>query len=258
MNKTVLKVVNITFSIWLMYFPGSAFALFEDSEARREIIKLREKIQTLEAKLEETKKEIEGYKTGQISLYNQIEELNSELSRFRGFSEEYSRDSGNISEKIEFFEEKILGLNERLVALEPKTVSLMGQEMLVKDTEKSLYEDASKNLAEGNYEQAVLLFTKFQKKYPKSPLVPFSLHSEGVSYYVLKKHKLAITSLNNLRKNHQSYAKMPEALLTLSAALVETKKTREAKEILSYIIEKTPSSDAALTAKERLKELSKK
>ena len=51
---------------------------------------------------------------------------------------------------------------------------------------------------------------------------------------------------------------MPEALLTLSAALVETKKTKEAKEILSYIIEKTPSSDAALTAKERLKELSKK
>ena len=75
MNKTVLKGVSITLSIWLMYFPGSAFALFEDSEARREIIKLREKIQTLEAKLEETKKEIEGYKTGQISLYNQIEEL---------------------------------------------------------------------------------------------------------------------------------------------------------------------------------------
>ena len=46
-------------------------------------------------------------------------------------------------------------------------------------------------------------------------------------------------------------------MLTLSAALVETK-NNEATKILKEIVENTPSTDAALTAKERLKVLSRK
>ena len=230
----------------------TAFAFIEDSEARREILKMRSQIKDLEQSLEESKSIIDGYKGGQIMLLNRIEELSKELARFRGFSEEFTESAIRTEERISQFEGRLVAIIERIVQLEPKTVSLMGQKLLVKDKEKNLYERAAQSISDGNYEKGVSLFSQFREKHPSSPLVAFALHSEGVGNYVLKNHGEAIRSLKLLKKNYSNYPKLPEAMLTLSAALVETKKNNEATKILKEIVEKTPSTDAALTAKERL------
>ena len=59
------------------------------------------------------------------------------------------------------------------------------------------------------------------------------------------------------KKDFLDYPKLPDALLTLAACLTEIKKTEKAKKTLKKILEIAPSSDAALTAKERLKQLTK-
>ena len=255
LNSFVIKVI---ITITTVFFHSASFSFIEDSEARREILKMRDHIKKLEKSLEESKNLVEGYKGGQIALLNQIEELNKELAKFRGFSEEYTENAIRTEERIKKFEERLGGINDRLTQLEPKTVSLMGQKFLVKDEEKILYEQAMQLISDGNYQKGLELLSKLRKNFPSSPLMAFALHSEGVGNYVLEKYREAIKSLRLLKKSHSNYPKMPEALLTLSAALVETKKINEATKILREIIEETPSSDAALTAKERLNTLSKK
>ena len=219
---------------------------------------MRTEIKELEQSLKESKSIIDGYKGGQIILLNRIEELSEELARFRGFSEEFAENATRTEERISEFEGRIAEIIDRIIQLEPKTVSLMGQKLLVKDEEKLLYEKATKSISDGNFKKGVNLFSQFRKTIHLLHLIAFALHSEGVGYYVLKNHGAAIKSLKLLKKNYSKYLKLPEAMLTLSAALVETKKNNEATKILKEIVENTPSTDAALTAKERLKALSKK
>ena len=69
----------------LVVLQTTAFAFIEDSEARREILKMRTQIEDLEQSLKESNSIIDGYKGGQIILLNRIEELSKELARFRGF-----------------------------------------------------------------------------------------------------------------------------------------------------------------------------
>ena len=77
----------------LVVLQTTAFAFIEDSEARREILKLRTQIKDLEQSLKESKSIIDGYKGGQIILLNRIEELSKDLARFRGFSEEFAENA---------------------------------------------------------------------------------------------------------------------------------------------------------------------
>ena len=258
MTKLYSILARSSIILFIGFLQTNSFAFIEDSDARREILKMRERIKALEQSIKESQNLINSYKGGQIILLNQIEELNKELARFRGFSEEFAENATRTEERISGFEERIVEIFDRLTALEPKTVSLMGQEFLVKDEEKILYEKAAKSISDGKYKQGVNLFSQLRKNYPSSPLIAFALHSEGVGNYVLKNHVAAITSLKLLKKKYSNYPKLPEAMLTLSAALVETKKNNEATKILKEIVEKTPSTDAALTAKERLKALSKR
>ena len=130
------------FSI-LVVIQTTAFAFIEDSEARREILKMRMQIEKLEQSLKESNSIIDGYKGGQIILLNRIEELSEELARFRGFSEEFTEKAMRTEERISEFEERLVRVIDRRVQLEPKTVSLMGQKLLVKDEEKLLYEKAT-------------------------------------------------------------------------------------------------------------------
>ena len=258
MNKAYQSLIRTCMVPILVVLQTTAFAFIEDSEARREILKMRMQIEGLEQSLKESKGIIDGYKGGQIVLLNRIEELSKELAWFRGFSEEFTERAIRAEERISEFEGRLVEIIDRIIQLEPKTVSLMGQKLLVKDEEKLLYEKATKSISDGNFKKGVSLFSQLRENYPSSPLVAFALHSEGVGYYVLKNYGAAIKSLKLLKKNYSKYPKLPEAMLTLSAALVETKKNNEATKILKEIVENTPSTDAALTAKERLKALSRK
>ena len=224
MNKASQVLIRVYIVSILVVLQTTAFAFIEDSEARREILKMRMQIEDLEKSIKESNSIIDGYKGGQILLLNRIEELSKELARFRGFSEEFTEKANRTEERISEFEGRLVEIIDRIIQLEPKTVSLMGQKLLVKDEEKILYGKATKSISNGDFKKGVSLLSQLREKYPNSPLVAFALHSEGVSYYVLKNHSAAIKSLKLLKKNYSKYPKLPEAMLTLSAALVETKK----------------------------------
>ena len=200
MSKIYQSLISTSMVSILVIFQTTALAFLEDSEARREILKMRTQIKELEQSLEESKTIIDGYKGGQIVLLNRIEELSEELARFRGFSEEFAENAMRTEERISEFEGRLVEIIDRIIELEPKTVSLMGQKLLVKDEEKILYEKATKSISDGDFKKGVSLFSQLRKNFPSSPLVAFALHSEGVGHYVLKNHSAAIESLKLLKK----------------------------------------------------------
>ena len=63
----------------LLVLHTTAFAFIEDSEARREILKMRMQIEDLEKSIKEVNSIIDGYKVGQILLLNRIEEFSKEF-----------------------------------------------------------------------------------------------------------------------------------------------------------------------------------
>ena len=157
MNKAYQSLIRTYMVSTLVVLQTTAFAFIEDSEARREILKMRMQIEDLEKSIKEANSIIDGYKGGQILLLNRIEELSKELARFRGFSEEFTEKATRTEERISEFEGRLVEIIDRIIQLEPKTVSLMGQKLLVKDKEKLLYEKATKSISDGDFKKRELV-----------------------------------------------------------------------------------------------------
>ena len=62
-------------------------------------------------------------------------------------------------------------------------------------------------------------------------------------------------TLDKLESEHLNYPKLADAMLTLAASQTEANKVKDAIKTLQTLISRSPSSDAALTARERIKQL---
>ncbi len=239
----------------LLFTNQKAFALFEDEDARRAILEIRLKVTTLEKNTQKLSEQVESSKKGRLKLANEIEQLNSELSRFRGFGEESEEFNANFDLKLERLEKSIESVISRITSLEPQPVIVAGREILVGTFEKKMYEEASELMNSGSYSAAIQIFEKFNKKYENSSLTAFALHAKGLSYYAVQAYASAINTLSKLEVNHLSYPKLEDAMLTLAASQTEANKIEDAIKTLETLISRSPSSDAALTARERLKQI---
>ena len=242
-------------SLLLSLSPYKAFALFEDADARRAILEIREKLVKLEKNTEQLSEQIESSKQGRLKLANEIEQLNAELSQFRGFGEETEEYNQSFFIKLQQLEESIDSAISRITALEPQSVIVAGRKILVGNLEKDLYEEASELMTSGNYDAAIQLLEKFNKKYENSSLTAYALHAKGLAYYAVKAYESAIKTLDKLESEHLSYPKLADAMLTLAASQTEANKVKDAIKTLQTLISRSPSSDAALTARERIKQL---
>ena len=116
---------------------ASAAGLFEDTEARKAIIDLRQKVQQLEAKSGASSTEM-TLKNDQLSqkidqlpnaqslleLAGQNDELRDQMARLLGRHEELTR-------ALEILRERVNGMEARLSKLEPTNVTLDGETFAV-------------------------------------------------------------------------------------------------------------------------------
>ncbi len=257
MKKLFSSKASILFlsSFLLLFSSHKAFALFEDADARRAILEIREKLTKLEKNTQQLTEQIESSKQGRLKLANEIEQLNAELSQFRGFGEEYEEYNQSFYLKLQQLEESIDSAISRISALEPQSVTVAGREILVGNLEKDLYEEASELMTAGNYDAAIQLFEKFNRKYKNSSLTAYALHAKGLAYYAVQSYESAIKTLDKLESDHLSYPKLADAMLTLAASQTEANRVKDAIKTLQTLISRSPSSDAALTARERIRQL---
>jgi len=225
--------------------------LFDDDEARKAIIDLRTKISDLQQQVD-GKLADKADKTGMLDLVNQNEQLRSEIAKLRGQVELLANDLAETQKRQKDF---YIDLDTRLRAVEPKKVTVDGQEADVEPNEQKTFESAQAVFKDGDYKGATAALGDFLRRYPNSPYAPVAQYTLGNSLYLQNDYKGALAAQQVVVRNYASSPKAPEALLNIATCYVELKDKPGAKRALDMLIDKYPDSPSAQTAKERLRAL---
>lgn len=241
-------------------WPLQAHALFEDDEARKALIDLRNRFdahrQATESSLARMREESrDGSATEQRSLLelaNQNEQLRAEIARLRGQLEQLAQDVSEVQKQQKAVQ---AGVDERLRQVEPATVNLDGREFAVVPEEKRDFDAAMALLRSAEFGPASASFGGFLKRYPSSGYVPSALYWLGNAQYAGRAYKDSIASHRRLVTEFPDHLRTPEALLAIGNSQIELKDTKSAERTLATLMKNHPNSEAAAAGRERLSRL---
>src|SRR5690349_2425137 len=135
-------------------------ALFEDDEARRAIIDLRQRVEQQrqglaeelrrgnEEMLRRAADENATLRRSVLDLQAQIEALRSELARLRGADEQLARDISDVQRRQK---DVAASVEERLRKFEPSQVNVDGKDIMVEPSEQRDFEAALAAFRKGDF-----------------------------------------------------------------------------------------------------------
>lgn len=231
-------------------------ALFEDDEARRAILDLRQKVDATQLRvgdeLKRTTDDNAQIRRSVLELSNQIETLRNELATMRGANEKLLRDVTDLQRSQS---EMIQATNERLQKFEPGKVVVDGREFVADPAEKQEFDAALAQLRKGDFAAAQTSLNGFLKRYPQSGYKPSVLFWLGNAQYALRNYRDAVVNFRALISTEPNHARAPEAMLSLANCQVELKDLKGARKTLEDLVKTYPQAEAAGVAKERLTKL---
>ncbi len=228
-------------------------ALFEDDDARKAILDLRQRVdlnaEQIKARLAEQAEQINQLKRSLLDLNNQLEAMRAETARQRGANEQLARDLAEVQRKQKDLQQ---GAEERLRKLEPIPVTLDGKEFIAEPEERRLYDEAMAALLKGDFAAAANGFLAFQKRYPRSGYAESVQFWLGNAQYGKREYREAMASFRALVAAAPDNPRAPEALLSLANCHLELKDSKGARRTLDELIKAYPKSEAAQAGRERL------
>ena len=228
-------------------------ALFEDDEARRAILELRQRVETLRADTDKASQaavqDSAGVGKSLMDLQRQLELMRADMASMRGANEQLARE---VAELQRVQRDQTQALNERLGKLEPIKVAVDGVEFVADPAEKRDFESALAVFRKGDFATAQTYFVAFIGRYPVSPYVTSALFWLGNAQYALRDYKDAMVNFRALIAKDAQHMRAPEAVLSLANCQLELKDTKSARKTLTDLIKAYPQSEAAVAAKERL------
>ncbi|WP_287876103.1 tol-pal system protein YbgF [Acidovorax sp.] len=234
-------------------------ALFEDDEARRAILELRQRVDALQLANQRSADDLRksGDDNSQqrrslLDLQTQIEALRVEQATLRGQNEQLLRDVGELQRRQKDIAQ---GVDERLRQFEPVKVTVDGLEFQADAAEKRDFEAALAIFRTGKFAEANTAFAGFIRQYPRSGYVPSARFWLGNAQYAAREYKEAIGNFRLLMSGSPGHARAPEAALSIANCQIELKETRAARKTLEDLLRAYPQSEAAVAAKERLSRL---
>jgi tol-pal system protein YbgF len=239
---------------------GPAHALFDDTEARRAIVELRARVTAQEeadkarfAELAATQaryaEDLQALRRSLLELNNQIEALRAELAKMRGNDEQLTREVTELQRRQRDIAQ---GVDERLRKVEPQKVAVDGQEFLVDQEERRVYEEALGFMRTGDFERSLNGFQTLLKRWPATGYLPSALFWSGNANYGRKDYAGAVNSFRSFLAQAPGHPRAPEGMLGLANSQVEMKDTRAARKTLEDLLKQYPNTDAAAAAKQRL------
>ena len=265
---------------------GSAqAAVFEDDEARRAILDLRQRVENLrqaqqsseaalqrsleavtksqqsirELAVRDMQAETSRLQQGMLQLQTQIDGLKQTISELRGEKDQLQREimllQKSQKEGLASLQERVTKHDQRFSKLEPLVVQIDGLEFQVDPTEKKDFELALATFRKGEFAGAINDFSTFLRKYPETGFRQSALFWLASAKYVKREYLDASNQLKACITMNEGHTKFPEALLTLANAQIELKLPLEAKKSFEDLIAQYPTSEAAEAAKESLPKL---
>ena len=234
-------------------------AIFEDGEARRAILEMRQRVDGLQLSQQRSAEEVRklGEENAQLrrsllDLQTQIETLRAEQAKLNGQNEQLLRDVGELQRRQKDIAQ---GVDERLRQFEPIKVTVDGREFQADPAEKRDFEAALAVFRSGKFPDASAAFAAFVRQYPRSGYVPSARFWLGNAQYATREYKEAIGNFKQMLAEAPTHARAPEAALSIANCQIELKDTRTARKTLEDLLRAYPQSEAALAAKERLSRL---
>lgn len=227
-------------------------ALFEDDEARRAILELRQRVDVLQQVNQRSGDDNSQVRRSLLDLQTQIETLRMEHAKLRGQNEQLLRDVADLQRRQKDIAQ---GVDERLRQFEPVKVTVDGLEFQADADEKRDFEAALTVFRAGKFADAKTAFAGFVRQYPRSGYLPSARFWLGNAQYAAREYKEAIGNFKVLLSEAPGHARAPEAALSIANCQIELKETRTARKTLEDLLRDYPQSEAAVAAKERLSRL---
>ena len=224
-------------------------ALFDDDEARKAILDLRAKVETITRDLN-TRLDTKADKSSTLDLVNQHDQTMQEIAKLRGQIEVLANELSNAQKRQKDF---YTDLDARLRKLEPRQVQIDGKEAAVEPSEQKAYDAALLLFKAGDYKTATVSLQDFVRSYPESGYAANAQYWLGNAYYAQRDCKNAILAQQVVVKAYADSPRAADAMLNIASCQTELKAVNNAKKTLTELVAKYPDSEAAVTAKERLR-----
>ena len=228
-------------------------ALFEDDDARKAILDLRQRVdqnsEQLKARLAEQGEQLNQLKRSLLDLNNQLEAMRADLAKLRGSDETLARDVAELQRRSRDVGQT---LDDRLRRLEPVKVTIDGREHSVEPEERKTFDDAMAVMRGGDFDRAASALANFQRRYAGSAYTNQARFWYGNALYGKRDYKGAIDAFRNFVNGSPDHPRAPEALLALANSQAETKDNKGARATLQELIKAYPSSEAAQAGRDRL------
>lgn len=252
-------LVRYTVALALVLPWAAHAALFEDGDARRAILELRQRFDAMQAQQQRTADELRRatddgaqLRRSLLELQAQIESLRVEQAQLRGQKEQLQREVAELQRRQKDIAQ---GVDERLRQFEPVKVSVDGQEFLADPAEKRDYEAALAHFRGGKFNEAAGAFAAFVRQYPRSGYLPSARFWLGNAQYANRDYKEAMVHFRALLADTPQHARAPEAALSIANCQIELKDPRGARKTLEDLLRAYPQAEAATAARERLARL---
>lgn len=240
--------------------PPAHAGLFDDDEARKAILDLRQRIdQSAEqqrARQAETNAQLtaqlDQLKRSLLDLNEQLEQLRGDNAKLRGQNEQLARDLADVQRRQKDLQS---GVDDRLRQFEPQKVSVDGREFSADPDEKRQYDEAMDLLRKSDFQGTANALTAFRKRYPSSGYGPSAQFWLGNAQFGLRQYKEAVVSFRAMLAAAPDHEKAPEALLAIANCQAELRDTKAARRTIDDLLKTYPKSEAAQAGRDRLASL---
>ena len=228
--------------------------LFDDAEARNQILELRKEF---EGRLENTSR-------GQLELANQNEQLRAEVARLNGQIEVLLNEVEMLKARQRDF---YVDLDDRLRRLEPAPAAATGEAgpsatpatpsstpspAADPAAEAADYEAALGLLKAGKHREAQTAFEAFAARFPGSNSTPGAYFWAGNAALQARDVAAATRNFNTVLARWPKNTVAPDAMLGLANSQQASGDATTSKRTLQSLVERYPQSNAAQIARQRL------
>ncbi len=236
--------------------PMQAHALIEDTDARREIIRLRKLVEDLSVKIDPLVARTDGKADTKsvLNLGSEIERLRADIAELRGQIELLSNDLANAQRRQR---DLYADVDQRLRAIETRTAQSAAadnRQAELAASEQRAFDEGLSQFKAANYGGAIQSLSTFLQRYPDSVYLPQAYFWLGSSHFAQFDCANAMPAFQTVVSRFASSPRAADAMLNIAICQLDRKDKGAARETLDNLIRKYPNSPAASAARERLAE----
>ncbi len=268
------KTRSVAVASFLLMSLAAHAGIFDDDEARKAILDLRQQITSLNATVnnslsaaqQRSTEDIAQLRKSMLELQNQIDRQKGDISQLRGDNEVLARNLAEMQirqkdmlqsaeQKLQAAEQRSQVVEQKLTKLEPVKIALDGREFIADPAEKRDFDAAFAVFRAGDFAKSQKALFDFIQRYPGSGYSPSALYWLGNAQYSNRDYKEAIVNFRSMISKNPDHMRAPEAMLSIANCQLEMKDAKGAKKTLEDLMKAYPKSEAAFAGVERLRTL---